>query len=1099
MLIVPVHRQLPEDIAETYDVEAPIDPIDHVPASPMVVDEPPVAPLSAAGRPIRSTRNRLPKRYRDMLPAGPSDVPAALPPTVNAPPEPLTGQSPPPSPRDVGITNSPSAPARGPYRTAPNVFGLFREYATGPPEHEPDANTAIDDVLVTASAREEEEPADDNPYAPYPNRSSYLLGDWFWSNGGKKTKADLKRLVGTLQDPGFVNPDLLKTNWDKVDAALGDSGPDNIFKASDGWRRASVTIKVPVGTGLPPRDFVVEGLIFRPFEEVVEVQFAKPRASRFHFTPFAEYFQPPDDPTVPPERVYGEGYSSPEFEDIHAKLQSAPPSDCQLPRAAAACMVWSDSTHLSNFGTASLWPVYLMFANESKYERAKTSSKGCHHVAYIPKVHEGELQTFIRQHGGGENMAAILTHCRRELMHGVWRLILGDKFRDAYTHGVVVKCGDGILRRIYPRFFSYSADYPEKVLLASIRDMGSCPCPHCLIPKAEICNLGTTEDMRRREQDRRLDDEQRQKLVTEARRLIYEQGSSIKSTAVEALLKLTSLVPTEVKQVYIETRKILIVAQNAFSEILAPILENYHEIFVPDSLHEWDLGVWRQILIHLLRLLSSLGARQVHELDARFRQVATFGRDTIRSFDSNVSELKKLAARNFEDILQCSIPCFEGLFPAPHDDTIQDLLFLTAMLHGLHKLRMHTETTLKITEKTLEDFAEVLRYFEGETCRSFEAHELAKEVRARMRRESRKQSQTNPQNNAENAESSQRPGSAQTRAPGPRTKLFNLLTYKIHTLGYYPSSIRKRGTTDSYSTRIGESHHRRSKGRFERTSKNNYVPQIANIERRESRLHDIAESLAAAGIAPAAGHLPERSAARENFEEALPEQPYHIARSQKDFVHIPSWVRAQGDDPAVSGFVLKLKQHLLSRLRNMHLDEPSHWGNEAINTVVIKDDRMYSHQTLRVNYTTYDMRRAQDVINPRTNHRDVMLLASDDEPGSSTHPYWYARVLGIYHLYACDRQQPSSSMQRMDVLFVRWFGEDMEWRGGWKVRRLDRIGFVPEDDEGAFGFLDPVTVLRGSHLIPAFKLGRTNVLLRNSRNARRTGELDDWDRFYVGR
>ena len=38
----------------------------------------------------------------------------------------------------------------------------------------------------------------------------------------------------------------------------------------------------------------------------------------------------------------------------------------------------------------------------------------------------------------------------------------------------------------------------------------------------------------------------------------------------------------------------------------------------------------------------------------RFRQVPTFGRFTIWRFHNNVSEMKKLAARDFEDILQAS-------------------------------------------------------------------------------------------------------------------------------------------------------------------------------------------------------------------------------------------------------------------------------------------------------------------------------------------------------------------------------------------------------------------------------------------------------------
>lgn len=35
-----------------------------------------------------------------------------------------------------------------------------------------------------------------------------------------------------------------------------------------------------------------------------------------------------------------------------------------------------------------------------------------------------------------------------------------------------------------------------------------------------------------------------------------------------------------------------------------------------------------------------------------FRQTPTFGRDTIRKFSTNSSEMKKLAARDYEDLLQ---------------------------------------------------------------------------------------------------------------------------------------------------------------------------------------------------------------------------------------------------------------------------------------------------------------------------------------------------------------------------------------------------------------------------------------------------------------
>jgi hypothetical protein len=47
-------------------------------------------------------------------------------------------------------------------------------------------------------------------------------------------------------------------------------------------------------------------------------------------------------------------------------------------------------------------------------------------------------------------------------MHAQWSILLDEEFLEAYTHGIVIKCCDGIVRRFYPRILTYSADYPEK-------------------------------------------------------------------------------------------------------------------------------------------------------------------------------------------------------------------------------------------------------------------------------------------------------------------------------------------------------------------------------------------------------------------------------------------------------------------------------------------------------------------------------------------------------------------------------------------------------------------------------------------------------------
>lgn len=40
-------------------------------------------------------------------------------------------------------------------------------------------------------------------------------------------------------------------------------------------------------------------------------------------------------------------------------------------------------------------------------------------------------------------------------------------------------------------------------------------------------------------------------------------------------------------------------------------------MFVVDLLHEVEIGVWRSLFIHLLRILECLGPTTVHKLDER--------------------------------------------------------------------------------------------------------------------------------------------------------------------------------------------------------------------------------------------------------------------------------------------------------------------------------------------------------------------------------------------------------------------------------------------------------------------------------------------------
>jgi hypothetical protein len=72
--------------------------------------------------------------------------------------------------------------------------------------------------------------------------------------------------------------------------------------------------------------------------------------------------------------------------------------------------------------------------------------------------------------------------------------------------------------------------------------------------------------------------------------------------------------------------------------------------------------------------------------------------------------------------------------------------------------------------------------------------------------------------------------------------------------------------------------------------------------------------------------------------------------------------------------------------------------------VLFKHDRMYKHQIMRTNYTSYDVRRDEDIIRAGTRGQsNLMVLApesADIRPAGhgGHHPFWYACVLGIYHV-----------------------------------------------------------------------------------------------------
>ncbi|ETW76907.1 hypothetical protein HETIRDRAFT_328118 [Heterobasidion irregulare TC 32-1] len=449
---------------------------------------------------------------------------------------------------------------------------------------------------------------------PFANWSSKLLLGWHFSGSTVKSVGEFDRLVEILSHPEFDLKELLGVSFTCETKRLAKhlANPESKLQNQDGWHCASVDIRLPpVGkqTVKPESEslvFMVSGIYHRRLVDIIQATYAAPVSHTFHMTLFRQYWRPTSD--APPILLYSEVYSSPGMIEAHLEITSMPRMglDNTHERIVAPLMVWSDSTHLASFGTASLLLFYLLFGSQSKYTRARPTSKSAHHLAYIPTIPDTIQEAYMKVFGKAAT-SAMLRHCKRDLIHAIWLLLLDANFMEAYEHGMLIKCGDGIVRRIFPWFLTYSADYPEKVLLASIRSLAKCLCPRCLVEKNQVYKIGSKLDMRLHKKMARQDDAPRRHAVEVARKIIYKQGYGIESTAVDALLADKSWVPTWVSQLYCTPDRVTNLRidtwQNAFSMKLSKYGFNFYDLFVVDLLHEFELGVWKAIFTHLLRIL----------------------------------------------------------------------------------------------------------------------------------------------------------------------------------------------------------------------------------------------------------------------------------------------------------------------------------------------------------------------------------------------------------------------------------------------------------------------------------------------------------------
>ncbi|KAI0692749.1 hypothetical protein C8T65DRAFT_745023 [Cerioporus squamosus] len=400
-----------------------VEPLLPLPRQPSPPPPPPAFPTSLAG---------LPAHIR---PPTPPPQPPGPPAASSEDMSPVEQPDPDPGPPAFSI------------RTEPNAFGVYREYMRRP-QHDPEERKTLQDLLdpaafphaapstdgrVPSAFREVQ--VDPDIYAPMRNMSEFLLLKWQYDHPNVSSNRAVNALVrDVIHAPGFSalhfppgftieGAQARLEGWDTHDDTA------SVFPLKHGGRHARVLVRIPkegvkfASEELAPQ-FPIDDVLVRDLLDVFVDTYKSSAACDFHWIPHRMMCRPssrlpvnhasqpqqsaqslslPPEERLLPRRVYTEFYNSDEMLDADADLQARPrhPDDPpDLEYAIGPILLWSDSTHLASFGTASLWPIYAYTGLQSKYTRGRPTSFSAQHIAYIPSLPDDFTDWFMKTFDG---------------------------------------------------------------------------------------------------------------------------------------------------------------------------------------------------------------------------------------------------------------------------------------------------------------------------------------------------------------------------------------------------------------------------------------------------------------------------------------------------------------------------------------------------------------------------------------------------------------------------------------------------------------------------------------------------------------------------
>lgn len=285
--------------------------------------------------------------------------------------------------------------------TPANLFGIVQEY------QRPAADLVSKGQATSLTAKRELTQI----IFPYPNISSFLYNFAWRRMRGVVSSSGRSLIAEVMLDKRFKNIDIQGVDFKAIEKQLAMDVQSPW--GSNGWRDNTIVIEVPTGKKptaasrrmaanararsqrhdevdpdeepflvhkIPVHNVRTRSLLQTMLESIQDSN----NSSGLNWYGRREVWQPPY-PNAPPERVWGELYTSDAFLDAERELINAN-NDSTDPCVIAAFMLWSDSTHLAQFGQAKAWPIYAYLGNQSKYTRCMPSTRSAQVVGYVPSV-----------------------------------------------------------------------------------------------------------------------------------------------------------------------------------------------------------------------------------------------------------------------------------------------------------------------------------------------------------------------------------------------------------------------------------------------------------------------------------------------------------------------------------------------------------------------------------------------------------------------------------------------------------------------------------------------------------------------------------------